>query len=388
MKIVIINQYCENRGDEAAGTALVRNLLVNPRVSQIDIIYNSSNRLDILDERIRHRNIDLRLKNAGKIGILRYLLLRRTFLKNNSFSNNVMKEMIRTINDADYIYVTPCGASIGIYKDWAFLLRLLFVIIEGKTPIFCLNTINASGNIVFDFLARKVLRKSILYVREQRSVDFLKSIDLDSQLGVDTAFSEKPIIREKKDNCIGLVVTLLGWHPEFKGRDMATEVIENIIPGIAKYCIDNNYKIELIPHTGQADEVQYIKEVMIELRNHGMPKDALIFRNDVKTSDEYDQALASKQFIVGMRYHSIVLAAKNFVPFVALAYENKMKEVCSYTNCEDSYINLQNRVTAEDVYEKMELVNKNKDSITKKIEVAYKTRLKDLSRLPLKELAK
>lgn len=388
MRVVIINQYCENRGDEAAGTALIRNLLANPSVTQIDIIYNSANKLDIDDDRIKHRNVDLRLKNVGKMGILRYLLLRKTFLKNSSFANDAMKEMIKTINEADYIYVTPCGASIGIYKDWAFLLRLLFVVMEKKTPIFCLNTINASGNLVFDFLARRVLRNSIVYVREERSLAYLKSIGVDAELGVDTAFSEQPLVADRQMNCIGLVVTLLGWHPEFKGRDMSKEVLENIVPGIAQYCLEQGYDIEIIPHTAQEDETRYIQQILSELQKNGMTKESLIFRSDVVTSDDYDLALASKRFVVGMRYHSIVLSAKNAIPFVALAYENKMKEVCRYTNCEEAYLNLQDQLTAEDVYQKMKLVDTTRETLEDKLGTVYTESLSKLSRLPLKELQK
>lgn len=386
MKVIVINQYCENRGDEAAGTALVRNLLSDSKVERIDIIYNSANKLDIADEKIFHRNVDLRLKNIGRLGILRYLLLRKTFLKNLSFSNKTMEEMSRTIQDADIIYVTPCGASLGIYKDWAFLLRLLFVVMENKVPVFSLNTINASGNIVFDFLAKKVLKKSIVYVREQRSVDYLKGVGISSELGVDTAFSERQLIIERKEDTIGLVVTLLGWHPEFKGRNMGDEVSQNIIPGIAKYCLDHHYNIELIPHTAQPDETAYIKQIIKELEKNGMSKKSLIFREDVKTSDEYDYALASKKFVVGMRYHSIVLSAKNAVPFVALAYENKMKEVCHYTNCMDSYLNLQDQITPQTIYQKMSLVDQNNEEIRVKLLNVYDERLSRLSRLPLQVL--
>ena len=294
--------------------------------------------------------------------------------------------MSQTIQDADIIYVTPCGASLGIYKDWAFLLRLLFVIMENKVPVFSLNTINASGNIVFDFFAKKVLKRSTIYVREKRSFDYLNGIGISSELGVDTAFSEKQLLLTRKKDTIGLVVTLLGWHPEFKGRDMGNEVLQNIIPGIAKYCIAHQYKIELIPHTGQPDETAYIKQIIKELEKNGMAEQDLIFRDDIKTSDEYDEALASKWFVVGMRYHSIVLSAKNTVPFVALAYENKMKEVCRYTNCMDLYLNLQEQLTPQSIYQKMKLVDQHNEEIQSKLLNVYKEKLYRLSRLPLQVL--
>ena len=45
---------------------------------------------------------------------------------------------------------------------------------------------------------------------------------------------------------------------------------------------------------------------------------------------DYDYEIANSRFVIGMRYHAIVLAAKNATPFISLAYENKMKEVSTY----------------------------------------------------------
>ena len=89
MNVVIVNQYCENRGDEAAGTALVQNLIsFNPNVS-IDIIYNSINKLDINSKNIHHRNIDLRLKDIGILGIIQYLLFRKTIFNRYYFARYI-----------------------------------------------------------------------------------------------------------------------------------------------------------------------------------------------------------------------------------------------------------------------------------------------------------
>ena len=46
------------------------------------------------------------------------------------------------------------------------------------------------------------------------------------------------------------------------------------------------------------------------------------------------------QIVVGMRYHAIVLGAKANVPFLALAYENKMVEVSNYTEKSDFCLKL------------------------------------------------
>ncbi|HEL2570398.1 MULTISPECIES: polysaccharide pyruvyl transferase family protein [Streptococcus] len=386
MKIVVINQYTENRGDEAAGTALIQNLLKNKFIQKIDVIYNSAYKLDFEDSRVSHRHVDLRLKNIGKMGIIKYLLFRNTLFDSICFANETMKEMSNVIKEADHIYVTPCGASIGIYKDWAFLIRLLFVIKEKKTPIFCLNTIGSSGNKLFDFLAYKVLKKSKLYVRELRSKDYLEKIGLSSELGVDTAFSLMPIHDKRDMNKIGLVITLLGWHPEFQGRNMSEEVLKYLVPAIAYFCKVRGYSIDIIPHIGSREEFEYIFKVKDTLINNGLDVNNIVVRDDVKTAEEYDRAISQLRLMVGMRYHSIVLAAKNSIPFVALAYENKMKEVCRYTKCEDSYINLQDDLSKVELFNYLKFVDDNEEHIKNKLMKVYEEELVHLSRLPLKEL--
>lgn len=379
LRITIINQYCENRGDEAAGTALVKNLLSIPDVERIDIIYNSAYRLDISDPRVFHRNEDLALKKIGKRGIFDYLAFHR-------YDNAPMKEMARTIRNSDRIFVTPCGASLGIYKDWAFLVRLLFVIKEKKTPIFCLNTINSSHDKCFDFFANYVLRRSKVYVREKASYDYLRSIGIPCTLGVDTAFSLPPVIPAlKKKKTIGVVVTLLGWHPQFQGRDMQKEILENIIPGIAAFSKEKQYDIDLIPHIGSDEEMMFIDHTSTRLQLCGVDKNNIHIRKDVKTAEEYDQALASEYMVVGMRYHAVVLAAKNAVPFLAIAYENKMKEVSAYTKCKTFCMDLQDPIHKEDITNKLLLLDREHDGVKTLLKSEQKS-LNARARLPLKEI--
>ena len=57
-----------------------------------------------------------------------------------------MHEWIELIKNCDVAVMSPCGANIGIYKDWASLIRILMVIIEKKKFIFQYNTIGKSGN--------------------------------------------------------------------------------------------------------------------------------------------------------------------------------------------------------------------------------------------------
>lgn len=386
MKIVILNQYCENRGDEAAGEALAENLLGLPAVDRIDIIYNSAYRLNIEDPRLFHRNQDLLLKKIGVRAIGKYLALRKTPFKKFAVSNETLGQMIRTLREADYIFITPCGASIGIYKDWPFLVRILFAVLEGKTPIFYLDTIGRSHDLVFDHIARYVLKKSIIYVREKASHDYLESIGIPSKTGVDTAFSRKPVYLENRPGSIGLVVTRLDWHPDFRGTDINSKILDGIIPGIAQFCSQNGLSIDLIPHIGNQDELEFMAQIASALQNSGLSGQSVHICQQIKTAAEYDNKIASERLVVGMRYHSIVLAAKNAVPFLSIAYENKMVEACRYTGFPENCLNLHDPISANDITHSLDRIYQDLAKISSKLKERYPV-LHNLALLPLERFA-
>lgn len=385
MNVVILNQYCENRGDEAAGEALIEDLLDIPSVNRIDVIYNSAFKLNIDNPKVFHRNQDLLLKKIGAKAIGKYLILRKTFLKKYACSNSTLKEMIRTIRSADFVFITPCGASIGIYKDWPFLIRILIAVFEEKTPIFYLDTIGKSKDFIFDIIARYILKKSMVYVRERASFDYLKSIGVVSKVGVDTAFSRKPIYCNKKGKSIGFVTTLLGWHPDFKNTNVSDLIINEIVPGISEFCLNNGLSVDLIPHIGNKDELDFLAQIAASFKNNGLSEQAVKICGDIKTASEYDSIISTEKVIIGMRYHSIVLAAKNAVPFLSIAYENKMKEVSWYTGFSDNCLDLHKKISKKEIYESLTRIYSNSSQISSKLMKEY-PKLHDLALLPLEQI--
>lgn len=384
MNIVIINQYCENRGDEAAGSALIYNILKKTNC-RIDIIYNSAYKLDIDFPNVYHRNEDLRLKNIGKKGLMQYFIFRRTFL-NRLIKLQPLKEFIRTINNADVIFVAPCGASIGIYKDWAFLVRLLMVIKEKKTPIFCLNTIGKSGNVVFDILARYILKKSCIYVRDQESYEYIKKLNLEVEKGIDMAFSLPKIEASGIEKKLVFVPADLNWHPTFRNRDISREILEAVIPALIQFCVKENCKLEILPHTYSNYEMQLIEKIDKDVKQKYCFENINIQKN-VKEYNQYDEVIANAHMVVGMRYHSIVLAAKNHVPFVALAYEYKMIEVSKYTNCMEWVIDIRNvRISEKDIWKKLIYINGRHDDNVNHLKKSINETLLAKAMLPLKNL--
>lgn len=362
MKVLIINQHSNNYGDDAAGCALIKMLLEKNDVEQIDIIYHAKQEVPITDSRVRH-HLNISFGNVGHINFLKYYMFER-LLKRKPY-NRLLAEWIELINNSDMVFVSPSGANIGIYRDWPSLARILMVVFQRKTPIFHYNTIGKSGNAIFDFLARYALKRSIIYVREENSQKYLKSIGIESKWGPDTAFVLDKCVCTVRAKVISFIPSSFdGWHPEFKTTPVDKQIQNIVLPQIAEWVNRNNYILEIIPHLNTSEENEYNKIMLNELKNNSI-KNAII-RDDINNVWDYDKAIGTSRMVIGMRYHSIVLAAKNHRPFLALCYENKMKEVCRYTNRVDCAVDihqLTNQKDQNNLVMKLDYIKKNENDI-------------------------
>ena len=378
-KIVIINQHSSNVGDEAAGYALIDELINDYRIESIDILYNGSESIpcppDSL-EIVRH-DLHLSLKKMGHIAIAVYLL---TGIR----LNDTIRSYCRLIEGADQVVVAPGGANIGIYKDWRYLVRLLLTIKTGKTPLFHWNTIGKSGSKPFDFLARKVLKNSRLYVREKKSQRFLESMGLQAELGPDTAFLLRPIPFPKDSNTIVFVPSELdSWHPYYKQCPINEVVLGEYVPVIGEFALKHGYSIDILPHLMNTTEKQFNEDVFTILKEAGC---AVTLRDDINDFRDYDMALAHASIVVGMRYHTAVLAAKNYRPYIALAYENKAIEVADYTGMTQYCVDLHgNRVDGATLLELLVKLDRNKEGIPSQLREVCERSLKPRAASALKK---
>ncbi len=303
--------------------ALLDTLFNKIKNLNVSIIYNGNDNLKYNKHNIIHEK-DCTLKKIGYINIFLKLIF-------SSFTGNkYLKKFDNIVDESDYIIVSPSGANIGIYRDYRFLIRLLFVVKRNKKPIFYLNTIGKSKSFIFNNLAKKVLLNSIIYVREKKSYEYLHSMNIKSKLGVDTAFlldyKPKKIRNMKK---IILILSDISSHPNFRGIN-SEELYSKIISTIGDYALSTNKIIEVIPHLNTIEENLFIKKILNNIDN----KRYLNIFSYKKINDrfEYIDEISSSYFVVSMRYHGIVMSIKNSIPFISLSYENKMNEVCSYSN--------------------------------------------------------
>ena len=335
MNVLIINQHSSNFGDDAAGTALVQMLLKQKEVDKINIIYNADQKIPLEHEKVQHC-LDIRFRNVGYFSVLLYLILCPYGFVG---FKETMKKWAKIINDADIVFVAPSGANIGIYKDWRFLIRVLMAVRADKKVIFHYNTIGASGNILFDAISKYVIKKSKLYVREKKSYEYIKSLGLKSTLGPDTAFALAPICETTDDKLISIVPSHFDdWHPNFQNNPVDDRILNKLIPEIARWLKVNQCRIQILPHLCLADEREFNTKILKKFQECGI--NDVVFRDDVDSMWKYDYEISRSRLVIGMRYHAVVLAAKNYRPFISLSYENKMKEVCSYLHSTDFDLDL------------------------------------------------
>lgn len=376
MKCAILNQQGHNFGDEIAGCALIDKIFAIDDSADISVLYASDSPLPISNSNIHHY-LECSLKNVGILRVLLYLLSGMVCFE-DSLQSRTLTKWISIIKQSDIVFVSPCGASIGRYKDWRYVLRLLIAIKTGAHLQFHYNTIESSSSVIFDLFANYILKHSTVRVREIRCQEYLKTKGIQSTWGPDSAFAvkKKSIINEatSKSDVIGFVpAEFANWHPSFRGSDVDSIVKEKIYLPMVSFAQSRGYLIKIIPHFNNDLEDGFCNRTRDVLVSLGLDLNKVFVDSELSNCFDYDKSIASCQLLIGMRYHAIVLASKNAVPFLSLSYEEKMNEVCRYTHMSEYNINLYSdeiiKINVESVLEK---VDEERELIYKKLKLKSK----------------
>lgn len=358
MKILIVNQHTNNFGDDAAGTALV-NRLLQVGVKQVELLYCMPGCLPVNDNRVIH-NHKLNVRQLRRKDFILYWIF-------GICRGNFIPGFVKKIQEYDLIMVSPCGANLGIYKDWQLLFQDLIVVKSRKKLIFHLNTISSSGNKLFDNLVQFLCKRSYVYVREKSSQQYLKSKGILAKWGADSAFmlESKGEIQYEESRITFVPSDVWSWHVDFIGGNLDS-YDEMIIKPLAQFAQKYNKEICILMHTNYEDEKAFNEKTKLKLEKIAPGLKVVV--PDVNTVYDYENYIRSSYMVVGMRYHSIVLAAKNAIPFIAISYEQKIKEVSSYTEQSNYCLDLKNIYYEKSLISVLEEANDNHNEIKKKLE--------------------
>ena len=356
MKILIINQHAGNHGDEAAGKGLLKGLKqkIAFNENKISIIYNKNTINEI--ERIEKNN-EISHYPGTRLSILGKIVAMSTFIFPIKVSrylfllSRTLYQEYNLISEADKIISAPGGVNLGPYKDWRYLWRLYVATkLKKDVAIYSISFGPLPSNILFSKSSIYVLKNvNFFSIRDKKSQRIADDIGLNYIPSIDTAFMgyDKPDELPKdiqnmilEDYVVVVPNELYNWgnrnqwHHNFINCNKND--VDQIYIEVINYILKKSLKVVLLPQLyGSQDDISYFKR----LKKH-INSDKIFIVNEVYDSDIQQTVVSKAKFLVGARYHSIIFALNNKVPFLSLSYEHKMKNTLEILGLEKNNLDL------------------------------------------------
>lgn len=378
MQILIINQPLNNRGDESAHKGLIRSLHKILPNCHIDILFIQSNQNSISQFNVQLPNvhyINLKaIKGYGKI-INLGLLFKLYFLWH---LHPTLRKVIKIYRQADIIICAPGGICMGGFQNWMHLFYLNVAKYLNKPLIYYGRSFGPFPtktwkNRQFKKISTQLLHYfSFLAIRDRKTENLAQRMGLNYTPTLDSAFLDfpQPTIPQELNKIIEskyivFVPNLLIWHYAYKGR-ISKECM------IAYYCdmIDiitkqyPNHSIVMLPQTFnygtyEGDDIHFFKEIQSEKKNS-----PIIVISDQYSSDIQQVIIRNSACMIGARYHSVVFAINNNVPFVALSYEHKIAGLLETLNKTQNMIDITSIYNPKDMQNSLKSLNEKLKTVT------------------------
>lgn len=364
MKIAVVNQPLGNRGDEAAHKALIRSLIKRFPDAQIDVVFFNENQTMINDfivksDFVRYINLQGMKKASNKC-------MKLTMQYDNmgfTLVHPLLRKYNKKIAEYDCVICAPGGICMGGFMKWDHIWQLYIAMQHKIKILYWGRSIGPFSEDDFEHSEFKRISSCLInyfeYIslRDDISFEIAKEMKAVPDKTVDSAFLESPdcCVPQTIKNQIGanrwviFVPNELRWHYKYINK--------------SKACIDNFYlcvmdkiiaafpehKIIMLPQTCKTAINDY--GYFVELRNKLRYKNDIIVIDEDQSSDIQQSIIRCSDFVVGARYHSIVFAINNCVPFLSLSYEHKMRGMLETLNLSDRQINIEEIFDGEKVDE-------------------------------------
>ena len=375
MNLLIINQPLNNRGDESAHKALVRSLHKSIPDATITVLFVNANGNSIDQFNVHLGNVDYvnisSLKYYGHFMLLglRYNLY---FLW---YFHPTIRKISKYYKAADWVICAPGGICMGGFQNWAHLFFLQLARFYHKKLIYYGRSfgpfpIATYKNRIFKRLSVGLLKYiSFLSIRDSKTEILARQLGISYTKTLDTAFLDNPSVELPKElqsitqkKFMVFVPNLLIWHYKYKNQISKNNVITfyheivNLIN--EKY---PQYNIVMLPQTFNfgtylGDDVNFFKELALSINDS-----RIIVVDDIYSSDVQQVVISKSQFLIGARYHSVVFAINNNIPFVALSYEHKIAGMLCSLDKEESMVDITN--ISNDKSENQKIIDKIEEKI-------------------------
>lgn len=345
MNILIFGQFSNNRGDEAAGRAMIYSIKDQCPQAQITVYYLNKKLIPVVADDTVVKNIFKECSGSGTfiISLCAHHFLDRLKMGFLKF-NKACTDLIELIRNNDLIILSPGGPYIGdlyIYRNEIIRLLVLFIAQSSKKKTMIYGPSMGPFKIWFkNFARRKVLNKvDCVIVRDKQSKEYLNNLGLSNKNiyeGPDCVFQMRvksvPEITEKylykgclssNDKIIGITAINLYWHSIWRKSPELQEKLDIALAQISDYLIaEKGYKVLFIPQLyGDLNEFNHINKVRKRMERYSGSEIL-----DINCDSNIQQMILSKlYFVIGCRHHSVVLATKMFIPAISIAYEFKIE---------------------------------------------------------------
>lgn len=335
-KICIVNAHWSNRGDEAALRPIINELLYRYKNCKITVVFKDKEEVQQFPYRGNADCFSAKFLPDNYAELLAAVITRGKVCRNVS-----MQKEIKVISQQDLIIYSPGGSVINDRFWWRKQMEYLLPFLCARRyhipMIVAAPSVGPFENCFWrNFIRRKLLQVPVrLCVREDLSQKYLMDIGVCRNVvtTIDTAFYDMPdteendkILKEYKelnvflesyDKIAGMTITDFSWHVEFSQNVEMRENTENVIRDFILKRKEEGTGILLIPQLFGNQNDRMILEKF---------QDENTFILSEKWDTYFQQFIISKLYaVVGMRYHSNIFAAKMGIPFIAVAYEEKMR---------------------------------------------------------------
>lgn len=317
-KIFLYGYYgFNNFGDDLILRSLVENIM---SYGKTEFLVRSLNKGPYLGENVVYTKVDKIIANSKVNRAYRLV--------------KYLKKILLYIKKTDFVIVGG-GTLIHDNKSrWSLLIMFLLVIsskilfkriffvgvgisdLKYKSSYIMLNLITklSSGFYIRDIEAEKILRKA--NVVEKRF-----------QLTADLAYSLKHL-KKKSDKTgdnkrINIGITMV--DNAFYNKKIQGAIIEFV--ALLKN-INYEFEVHFIPfHEMSADCDNTINDskVMIKIKQELSEENIII---EEQIGEKFDKVYESLDLVIGMRFHSLVLAAIYEIPFIGINHDNKIVGIC------------------------------------------------------------
>lgn len=338
--ILVINQPLGNRGDESAHRALMRALNKNLPETKIRVLvlFDYQNSSSVIE--VQHQNneyVHLSHPHNCRIVALMKLLMALRMVWFGSYLHPFLRKLMLHYRWADLVVCAPGGICMGGFQNWLHLYLLYLAKVLNKPLAYYSRSfgpfpIQTWSNRLFKRFSLEMLRYfSFLSIRDGKTMWLANELGVSYVPSIDTAFLDSPQtsipleVQEKlKGDYMVFVPNSLTWHYVYKSvpQDRIDELYLRIINWLReRYPLLQIVMLPQLYSKGDGGDYRYF----LRLKDKSEQNEMLQVLPDKYSSDVQQSIIRNAVFVIGARYHSIVFAINQGVPFVALSYEHKME---------------------------------------------------------------